>query len=92
VLRLWLTWTCHERQQDGGFDLDLTYITTNIIAMGMPAESINGLFRNRFQDVQNFLLQRHGTSFKVFNLCQEYSYSASKFPNGMLGSEMRARH
>jgi phosphatidylinositol-3,4,5-trisphosphate 3-phosphatase/dual-specificity protein phosphatase PTEN len=92
VLRLWLTWKCHERQQDGGFDLDLTYITTNIIAMGMPAESIKGLFRNRFQDVQNFLLQRHGTSFKVFNLCQEYSYSASKFPNGMLDSEMRAGH
>ena len=58
--------------------------------MGMPAESINSLFRNRFHDVQTFLQRRHGTSFKVFNLCREYSYSVSKFPNGVLDRGMHA--
>ena len=69
------------RYQRDGYDLDLSYITPSIIAMGFPSESIEGLYRNRMQDVQQFLSSRHGDRFKVYNLCSERSYPADRFPH-----------
>ncbi|KAI3910342.1 hypothetical protein MKW92_026310 [Papaver armeniacum] len=52
------------RYQEGGFDLDMTYITENIIAMGFPAGDMSsGLF----------------WIFRVYNLCSERLYDAALF-------------
>ena len=58
-----------------GYDLDLTYITTRIIAMGIPSTSIKGIYRNSMDKVQSFLNTRHPSQYKVFNLCKEKEYS-----------------
>ena len=39
------------RYEDGEFNLDLTYITPRVIAMGLPATGIHSFFRNSQQDV-----------------------------------------
>ena len=62
-----------------GYDLDLTYITSRIIAMGLPSSSIKGLYRNSMEQVQSFLNTRHPSHYKVYNLCQEKEYSNDIF-------------
>ena len=62
-----------------GFDLDLTYITTRIIAMGLPSTSIKGIYRNSMDKVQAFLNTRHPNQYKVYNLCKEKEYSDDLF-------------
>ncbi len=68
-----------KRYQEDGFDLDLSYVTSNIIAMGFPSEGAAGLYRNSMPDVQEFFAHYHRGTFKVYNLCSEKSYEASKF-------------
>ena len=62
-----------------GFDLDLTYITKNIIAMGLPSTSLEALYRNDIKDVQNFFKQRHNKHHKVYNLCHDKKYDNNIF-------------
>ena len=62
-----------------GFDLDLTYITTRLIAMGFPSIKIEGLYRNQMEEVQKFLNTRHPSHYKVYNLCEEKTYPKDMF-------------
>ncbi|GAV63998.1 PTEN_C2 domain-containing protein [Cephalotus follicularis] len=75
------------RFQEDGYDLDMTYITENIIAMGFPAGDISsgifvyfeGIYRNRMEEVIKFFETHHKGKYKVYNLCSERLYDASLF-------------
>ncbi|KIJ61408.1 hypothetical protein HYDPIDRAFT_115865 [Hydnomerulius pinastri MD-312] len=62
-------------------ELDLAYVTDQIIVMGFPATGLESIYRNRRADVQQFLSTRHGSDFWVFNLCPvtENAYDETVF-------------
>mmetsp|Transcript_4606 Transcript_4606/g.8770 ORF Transcript_4606/g.8770 Transcript_4606/m.8770 type:complete len:376 (-) Transcript_4606:8-1135(-) len=68
------------RLVEDGYNLDLSYITPRVIAMSFPASGFSKLFRNSIDDVARFLTERHGSYYKIFNLCEE-AYDYSKFDN-----------
>ena len=69
------------RYREDGFDLDLTYVTPRIIAMGYPSVGIEHFFRNPRNEVVNLLRTRHFAHHKVYNLCCEpgRTYPANTF-------------
>jgi hypothetical protein len=54
-----------KRFVEDGFDLDLTYITPRIIAMGFPSSGMEGIYRNPLPEVQRFFAKRHAGHYKV---------------------------
>ena len=69
------------RFRDPEFDLDLTYVTDQLIAMSLPARGQSAAIRNPIGEVARFFKKRHTGHYHILNLTAESygSYSASAF-------------
>ena len=79
-----VTSTGKARYKGEGFDLDLSYITPRIIAMGYPASGMSSYIRNDIKDVARFLNLKHPKSYKIFNL-EGTNYNSQLF-RGMVNT------
>ncbi len=59
------------RYKDGEFNLDLSYITKRIIAMGYPGSGIYGIYRNHLDDVVAYFEKYHSLKIKIYNMCND---------------------
>ena len=61
-----------------GYDLDLTYILTNIIAMSFPSKGTKALYRNKIDNVAKFFEEKYSDTenidYMIYNLCSEMEY------------------
>ena len=75
------------RLQDENFDLDMSYITERVIAMGFPSIGCETIYRNSLNDVINFFHTKHNDKVKIYNLCLEKSriYNKNLFINSSVG-------
>jgi len=78
-----------QRLKQDGFDLDLTYITDQVIAMGLPCTGVSAIWRNPQSEVIRFLNTYHENNFKIYNLCtrpqdqydpEKFGLSVASFP------------
>lgn len=60
------------RYNNGGFDLDLAYITPRIIVHGFPASGLEHTYRNPRLEIRRFLDTYHKDQYKMYNFCCEY--------------------
>eukprot|EP01062_Namystynia_karyoxenos_P032076 TRINITY_DN23702_c0_g1_i1.p1 TRINITY_DN23702_c0_g1~~TRINITY_DN23702_c0_g1_i1.p1 ORF type:complete len:1058 (+),score=234.88 TRINITY_DN23702_c0_g1_i1:100-3273(+) len=67
------------RHREGGVELDLTYITDNIIATSWPSSGMERVYRNSIEAVGRFLDGKHTGQYRVFNLCAERAYPVHHF-------------
>jgi len=56
------------RYTSDGYNLDLTYITPRLIAMGLPGKGVSTLWRNRVDEVASFLDKNHFGHYRIFSL------------------------
>lgn len=64
-----------KRYLDNNFNLDLSYITPRIIAMAIPGEGIQKIYRNNINEVKDFLDSKHRNKYFMINLSgHKYDY------------------
>ena len=75
------------RLQDEHFDLDMSYITERVIAMGFPSVGCETIYRNALPDVLEFFHEKHDDQVKIYNLCLEKDriYNKNIFSKSSVG-------
>ena len=79
------------RYKQDHYDLDITYITSRILAMSFPAQGIEKLYRNPIDKVARFLGEKHGDNYLVFNF-SDRKYNYAKFDNRVEEYEWKDHH
>lgn len=69
------------RYQDTRFDLDLTYVTNRVIAMGLPSIGNEAMYRNPLGEVSRFFNLFYRDHYRIVNLCFERQYTTKPFRN-----------
>lgn len=67
------------RYIDDDFDIDITYITDRMIAMSVPSVGTESFYRNPVDEVARFFNTKHGSHYRIYNLCEERNYPESGF-------------
>ena len=67
----------------GKYNLDLTYITPRLIAMGFPSSGIHTIYRNNITDVANYLNENIDKNYLLINV-SENTYDSRKFNGNVL--------
>ncbi|KAI4346636.1 hypothetical protein L6164_007517 [Bauhinia variegata] len=62
-----------------GYDLDMSYVTDQILAMSFPAERMRAMYRNPLWQVKSVLDMKHHGHYKIYNLCIEENYDPAHF-------------
>jgi hypothetical protein len=67
------------RMEDGTVNLDLTYITPNIIAMSYPSSGLEAYYRNPIEKVSAFLNEKHGDKYWIINTSERNLYDGKRY-------------
>lgn len=77
-------------EEENNFDLDLTYITKNMIAMGVPASGFFvSMYRNPVYEVSRFFKEKHPGCFRIYNVCPELPYPTRLFANEVVAYDVQ---
>lgn len=77
-------------EEEANFDLDLTYITENMIAMGVPASGFFvSMYRNPVNEVSRFFKEKHPGCFRIYNVCPELPYPTRLFANEVVAYDVQ---
>ena len=71
-------------------DLDVSYITSRVLAMSFPAEGLESAYRNHVEDVRGFLEARHPAHHVIYNLSGRH-YPPTKFSGRVIEASWSAK-
>ncbi len=83
--------TVFYRFREDGYNLDLTYVCTRIIAMSFPAEGLEKFYRNNIDLVAEVIEKRHNHNYLVFNLSGR-GYNYEKFHKRVIAFDWEDHH
>merc|ERR1712137_189992 len=80
VLRHWVSMNKRRFVDDKmRLNIDLSYITDDVIAMSVPATGAGSIYRNPISEVVRFFETRHKGRYRIYNACPELPYPFAKF-------------
>ena len=67
--------------------MPFSYISPRIIAMSLPAQGVESVYRNKLHDVAELLEKKHKDKYLIINV-SDRTYDISLFKNQVSGTEI----